>query len=69
MLRVAESYLRPLAAKINGFGMTMSHNDINVLHGSPVFATLVEGNASSVSYEVMGHLYIKSYFLANNIYL
>jgi hypothetical protein len=67
------SYLRTLPAKIYGFcvlffGMASSHNNLNVLHRSPIFAWLLEGDALRMNYEVVGHPYNKGYYLADGIY-
>jgi hypothetical protein len=47
------------------FGMPGSHNDINVLDRSPLFADLTSGRAPSVTFTVNGQECDMGYYLAD----
>jgi len=48
--------------------MPESHNDINVLHRSPLFDDLAEGRTPEVNFSVIGHDYTMGYYLADGIH-
>jgi hypothetical protein len=45
------------------FGMPGSHNDINVLHRSSLFARLADGQAPKVNYTINNNDYTMAYYL------
>jgi hypothetical protein len=48
--------------------MPRANNDLNVLYGSPLFDDEHSGKSPECSFEVNGHTYKKSYYLADDIY-
>jgi hypothetical protein len=50
------------------FGLPGSHNDINVLHRSHLFARLAEGDAPEVNFIVNDNNYTMWYYFVDGIY-
>jgi hypothetical protein len=50
------------------FWFPRSLNDINVLHQSPLFAKLTNGEGPKVNYKIDNHEYTMGYYLVDDIY-
>lgn len=50
------------------FGLPISHNDINILQRSYLFAWLAASTSPPCNFTVNGHQYDQSYYLADAIY-
>jgi hypothetical protein len=73
ILRIVQSYLRPLLAKIYRFDFLEAWQGPIMISGcsSDLLYLLILGKALPpfVSYDVMGHAYTKGNYLADDIYL
>ena len=49
------------------FGLSGSHNEINILEHSSIFTELAQGHAPLVNYSINGHDYTMGYYLADEI--
>jgi hypothetical protein len=54
--------------KICGSGMPDSKNNINVLDTSPLFESLLNGQAPQFEYKINGNNYQQGYYLTDGIY-
>ncbi|GJX73720.1 RNA-directed DNA polymerase, eukaryota [Tanacetum coccineum] len=50
------------------FGVSRANNDLNVLYGSPLFDDVLSDTAPEAPFVVNGRTYMKSYYLADDIY-
>ena len=50
------------------FGLSGSHNDINILEHSSIFTKLAQWRAPPVNYSINSHDYTMRYYLPDDIY-